>query len=765
MRPHAFIAMPFGRKPSQERAEVLIDFDAIWQRLLAPALEAAGCEPMRADQESQAGDIRTDMFQELLSADLVLVDLTVNNPNVWYELGVRHALRKRGVVLVYGVLAGAPGAPRPFDVYTDRKLAYALDEAGRLPEGERLAASVAALAAMVRATLESSTRRVVSPVYKLLPHLEQPQWKQLLMSTDNEVSEAYRSWTERVKVARRAQRPGDILTLAEETPVRALAHEALREAGSSLLSLRQAGLALEQFDRALEMDPQDSLSRQRRAIGLCRLGRFDEARALLEALLEDDPRNAETLVLLGRVDKEKWIGRWRRVLQRPDGLRDAPADPLRDTGPAALVAAPASRLEKMAASLKDNLKENLLPSGLEDSAVADALAEQVAQRESESGAVVLPQPVRDKRRQARDEDALLAAAIRTYRAAFLLDPRHCYAGVNALMLTRLRQELGGPVDAGEVALLAGGVRWAVDSALAANPKDYWALETRAELSLLLESRPEVQEVCAHWARALAAADQSWYSLDASRQVLEMLADLGFQPRATEAALALVEREIRLLDEPFKPRQVLLFSGHRMDEPGRSPSRFTPEMEAPARQRLDQVLAALEAGSRDLAICQAAAGADLLFLEACRARQVRCLVMLPFDEPEFVRRSVLDCRDGEGWRRRWLALREAARVDEPAVLCLAPPDFRMRLRVMPERLGPLPRGASPFERCNRWMLNTALSFGPQRLRLVTLWDGQPSARLGGTAHLAGLARQRTVHEHWIDTRTLASAALGQPGPEA
>ena len=61
-----------------------------------------GCEVFRADDEQRAGDIRTDMFQELLVADLVLADLTLDNPNVWYELGVRHALRARGVVLVAG---------------------------------------------------------------------------------------------------------------------------------------------------------------------------------------------------------------------------------------------------------------------------------------------------------------------------------------------------------------------------------------------------------------------------------------------------------------------------------------------------------------------------------------------------------------------------------------------------------------------------------------------------------------------------------------
>jgi hypothetical protein len=83
MKPHAFVAMPFGVKTDREGNE--IDFNRVYAELIKPALEAADLEPFRADQEIRAGDIRTDMFQELLIADLVVADLTLDNPNVWYE--------------------------------------------------------------------------------------------------------------------------------------------------------------------------------------------------------------------------------------------------------------------------------------------------------------------------------------------------------------------------------------------------------------------------------------------------------------------------------------------------------------------------------------------------------------------------------------------------------------------------------------------------------------------------------------------------------
>ena len=73
MKPHAFVAMPFGSKPGSDGQ--LIDFNRVYTEYIQPALEIAGMEVFRADQEQRAGDIITDMFQELLIADLVVADL------------------------------------------------------------------------------------------------------------------------------------------------------------------------------------------------------------------------------------------------------------------------------------------------------------------------------------------------------------------------------------------------------------------------------------------------------------------------------------------------------------------------------------------------------------------------------------------------------------------------------------------------------------------------------------------------------------------
>jgi hypothetical protein len=649
MKPHAFVAMPFGTKPDHEGKPV--DFDRVFAELIRPALEDAGCEVLRADQEQRAGDIRTDMFQELLVADLVVADLTLDNPNVWYELGVRHALRARGVVLVQG-----PRAAQPFDIYTDRKLRYRLKDGA--PDPAALAADRKALAAMARATLDASAARVVSPVYTLLEHLREPQWRDLLLAQRNEFSEAYRAWHSRLQVAHQKGRAGDVLTLVEEAPAQALWLEAKRTAGNCLLMLRHHDFALEQFEAALAVAPDDKRSREKKAVCLGRLGRYEEAREWTRQLTADYPADAEAWALAGRVEKDNWIQRWRQPGLAPAQLREA----------------------------------------------------------------------------AAAEEASLADAIEPYHKAFILDPAHFYSGINSLTLHLLHAHLGGQPSK-TVDNLVGGVLWACVTAQERDRKDYWARGTYAQLCLLVKPKDvAIREFRA----ALAAAQRDWFALDSTRETLALLTDLEFRPEETAAALALVDAEIKRATPPFAPRQVLLFSGHLMDAPGRTPPRFPPDKEAAAAQRIAQALDALGAGAGDLALSQAAAGGDLLFLEACAARGVRCQLLLPFEEPEFIERSILPAAHGEKWRERYFALK-AKLADAP--------------RIMPDELGPLPKGANAYERCNLWLLYSALARGVDKVRFICLWNGGGGDGPGGTQHMYDEVKRRTGRVNWIDTRTL------------
>ncbi|MFZ9132502.1 MAG: hypothetical protein ACO21B_04630, partial [Gemmobacter sp.] len=70
-----------------------IDFDSVYDKIIAPAVSEAGMEPLRADEEAAGGIIHKPMFERLLLCDYALADLTTANANVFYELGVRHAAR------------------------------------------------------------------------------------------------------------------------------------------------------------------------------------------------------------------------------------------------------------------------------------------------------------------------------------------------------------------------------------------------------------------------------------------------------------------------------------------------------------------------------------------------------------------------------------------------------------------------------------------------------------------------------------------------
>jgi hypothetical protein len=89
---------------------ITIKFDDVWKGILRPAIPRA-FTPKRADELRKPGLIDQLYIQWLLEAEVVLADLTFGNPNVFYELGIRQALSKRGTVLVAQI-----GTELPFDV-------------------------------------------------------------------------------------------------------------------------------------------------------------------------------------------------------------------------------------------------------------------------------------------------------------------------------------------------------------------------------------------------------------------------------------------------------------------------------------------------------------------------------------------------------------------------------------------------------------------------------------------------------------------------
>ncbi len=309
MAQHVFIIMPFGEKEG-------INFNKIYLDLIKPALLEVGLEPFRADEEILPGDIRADMFQELLMADLVIADLSINNANAWYELGVRHGLRSHGIVQIRSGEASIP-----FDVCVDRTLHYHLKKG--VPDAAFIETDRTALGKVALETLRSKpNRQPVSPVYQYLPYLQEPNWKSLRVKNADAFWREHDQWSDLIDVSRKNDKPGDILVLADEAPTYALNLEGYRTAGNALLSLGQFDFALEQFDKALSINPDDLGSAQKKGLVLGRLNKAAQAEQWLRALSKKHPKDAETWALLGRTEKDRWISLWREENKNSQDMRD-----------------------------------------------------------------------------------------------------------------------------------------------------------------------------------------------------------------------------------------------------------------------------------------------------------------------------------------------------------------------------------------------------------------------------------------------------------
>ena len=116
-RPTCYVSMPFGTKHSPDGHQ--IDFDSIYVRGIRPAIEAAGLAAVRADSLATRGTIMKAIYEALLQSEAVIADITTLNPNVFYELGVRHAVAPGSTILIC-----ADDAPLAFDVNSLLVLRY-----------------------------------------------------------------------------------------------------------------------------------------------------------------------------------------------------------------------------------------------------------------------------------------------------------------------------------------------------------------------------------------------------------------------------------------------------------------------------------------------------------------------------------------------------------------------------------------------------------------------------------------------------------------
>ena len=337
MEPRAFVVMPFGQKaprheiriPDAPVCERTLDFERIFETLLKPALQRAGYEVARGDSAANAGDIRTDMFFELVTADFVVADVSILNANVYYELGVRHGVCPRGVFVISADLGG----PIPFDVAPDRRFTYDASAfispepctiATGMRADEGIEKEVERLAKKFRDATTVDHQTVGSPVYAHLPGLRPVDWTNIETSKAKDFNALQSDWMDCVRVAQAHGRPGDILTLARNAPT--LQHEAriLFETAVALIDLCRYAAAEAVPTEVLRLQPDHPEAQLHLALVAAQRGLTPIAEHRLRRILKSHRADSRADDLLGQVFRGLWRLSWRDVTIRSPGASRRP---------------------------------------------------------------------------------------------------------------------------------------------------------------------------------------------------------------------------------------------------------------------------------------------------------------------------------------------------------------------------------------------------------------------------------------------------------
>ncbi|HEX3093221.1 MAG TPA: TRAFs-binding domain-containing protein [Candidatus Angelobacter sp.] len=302
--PLCFVLMPFGTKKDPTGGPD-INFDSVYEKAIRPAIEDAGMDPIRADEELTGGIIQKPMFERLLLCEFALADLTTANPNVFYELGVRHAARPATTLAIF-----AKRQSLPFDIAYLRSLPYDLGEDNRFSVDE---------ASALRNTLTrrlKELRQVAvadsasdSPIFQLLTDYGAPDIQRL--KTDV-FRDRVRYATGIKRELAEARQGGDVNALkAIEGRLGALdGIEAgvLVDLFVSYRAVRGYTQMVELYAKLPAVLRRSVLVREQLGFALNRLGKWREALSELEGVVDERGASSETCGLIGRVYKDRWVG-------------------------------------------------------------------------------------------------------------------------------------------------------------------------------------------------------------------------------------------------------------------------------------------------------------------------------------------------------------------------------------------------------------------------------------------------------------------------
>ncbi len=304
--------MPFGKKSDEMGFE--IDFDAVYNDLIKPAINEVGLEPIRADEEQAGGIIHKSMFERLLFCDYAVADLTTTNANVYYELGIRHAYRPRSTVLLY-----AEGRRLPFDTALLRTLPYVLANDGKPQNPDSFKKIlIEQLNEAKKVTVQDLGEVVDSPIFQLIEGYPKPK------PIDHSKTDVFR---EQVQYSNDAKQR--LTEIREDQNKKSQEKvEALKAIEKELGNIEdvESGIVIDLFlsyravaawGNMIELvekmpKPLSTTVMVQEQLGLAfnRAEQGNQAELVLTELLERRGPSSETYGILGRVYKDRWKTAW-----------------------------------------------------------------------------------------------------------------------------------------------------------------------------------------------------------------------------------------------------------------------------------------------------------------------------------------------------------------------------------------------------------------------------------------------------------------------
>lgn len=153
-----FVIMPYGKKTSAVSKRA-IDFDKVYDEMIFPAVENfLGLRCVRCDRIDEPGSIHKRMMTQIFEARVAVVDTSTLNANVFYELGVRHALKRAVTVLIQEA-----GTTSPFNIAGFATIGYK-------PTKQGMAEAIPTIQTYIKNAL-ANPNGTDSLVYDALPQL------------------------------------------------------------------------------------------------------------------------------------------------------------------------------------------------------------------------------------------------------------------------------------------------------------------------------------------------------------------------------------------------------------------------------------------------------------------------------------------------------------------------------------------------------------------------------------------------------------------